>query len=80
MFLQCTLLPFKASLLTEYIHLILRFILFLGLELLQQAIANAGYTGRVQIAMDVAASGRLALLMFYHQMIVLVTVCVPVFR
>ena len=29
---------------------------FLGLELLKTAIANAGYTGKIKIGMDVAAS------------------------
>lgn len=31
---------------------------FLGLELLKEAIAKAGYTDKVDIGMDVAASGK----------------------
>ena len=37
-------------------HVIKCLILFLGLELLKTAIANAGYTGKIKIGMDVAAS------------------------
>lgn len=35
------------------------FILSLGLELLKVAIENAGYTGKIKIGMDVAASGMI---------------------
>jgi len=30
----------------------------IGLELLKVAIENAGYTGKIKIGMDVAASGK----------------------
>ena len=37
-----------------------------GLELLKNAIAKAGYTNKVSIAMDVAASGTATLRMLYR--------------
>ena len=33
------------------------YLIFIGLELLNVAIAQAGYTGKIKIGMDVAASG-----------------------
>ena len=33
--------------------------IFIGLELLKNAIEKAGYTGKIQIGMDVAASGMI---------------------
>ena len=49
-----------------------------GLELLKVSIAQAGYTDKVEIGMDVAASGTAGLTDFYFSLVMIIITTVSV--